>query len=91
MSKFNESLNTAVFTSSYVITGRSPIVYVAHHEDGTWEFWGKEVIDESDIVVVSLRDIIEIDSTVLEIAGMSSDFNAVRDSKIAEWRFISKS
>jgi hypothetical protein len=88
--KFKENLKTAVFSSKYVMKLDSPIVYVAHHADGTWEFWGKEVIDESEVVVVSLENIIKIDPTVLEIADLPVEFNAVRDSKTSPWRLVSK-
>lgn len=91
MSKqFKESLDTVVLTSKYVISGTSPIVYIAHHEDGTWEFWGKEIIDESEIAVVSLRNIIDIDPTVIEVADLPAEFNAVRKTENDKWTIVSK-
>ncbi len=90
MKQFKESLDTAVLTSKYVLSGSSPIVYIAHHEDGTWEFWGEEIIDESEIVVVSLGQIIKIDQAVLEVADLPIEFNAVRESKQKPWTIVSK-
>ena len=88
--QFKESLNTAVLTSKYVLSENSPIVFVAHHLDGIWEFWGEEIIDESEIVVVSLGSIIEIDPSVLEISDLPIEFNAVRESKQKPWTSVSK-
>ena len=88
--KFKENLNTAVLTSEYVLNRTSPIIYVAHHDDGIWEFWGKEEIEESDIKVVSLAQIIAIDPSVLEVADLSEQFAAIRDAKGSSWNIIAK-
>lgn len=87
---FKENLNTVVFTSNYVLTKVSTIIYVAHHEDGAWEFWGKEIIDEEEVKLVSFGQIIEIDPTILEIADLPMEFNAIRENKNSVWRIISK-
>lgn len=88
--KENIDFNAPVLTSRYVIAKQSEIVYVAHHEDGTWEFWGKEQIDESEIMVISLKEIIEIDSGVLDVAELPVEFNAVRDGINKPWRIVAK-
>ena len=88
--KFNESLNTAVLTSKYVMSQASPIVYIAHHDDGVWEFWGKEIIEEAEIMVVSLGQIIHIDPTVLDVADMPNEFNAIRDRRDSPWNIVPK-
>ena len=88
--KFNESLSTAVLTSKYVMKHASPIVCIAHNNDGVWEFWGKELIDEAEIMVVSLGQIINIDPSVLDVADMPVEFNAIRDSKENAWNIIPK-
>ena len=91
MSKqFQENLNTAVLTSKYVISGKSEIIYIAHHEDGMWEFWGKDQIDESEIVVVALENIINLDPTVLEVADLPRQCNALRESRNDKWIVVSK-
>lgn len=90
MKRFKENLNTAVLTSKYVMNENSPIVYIAHHEDGVWEFWGNEKINEEEILVVSLAQIIKIDQTVLEVSDMEINFNAIREAKDKPWRIVSK-
>ena len=87
--QFKEKLSSAVFTSKYVMAQGSPIVFVAHNEDGSWEFWGKEIIDESEIMVVLLEQIIKTDPTVQEVADLPVQFTAVREAKGASWQILS--
>lgn len=37
MEKFNEGLDTAVFTTKYVVEENFPILHVYHFEDGSWQ------------------------------------------------------
>jgi hypothetical protein len=90
MKEFKDSLKIVVFTSKYVISQNSPIVYVAHHEDGTWEFWGDQIIDESEIMLVTLEQIIEKDKSVLELADLPIEFSAQRKTKDSGWILLPK-
>ena len=56
---FVNNLNTAVFTTKYILNKNSPILYVYHYEeDGAWEFSGMETdINEDDYRVLSLEEI----------------------------------
>lgn len=90
MKKFKESLKTIVFTSKYVVMQNSPIVYVAHHEDGAWEFWGEQIIDESEIMLVTLEQIIKKDISILELADLPVEFSAQRKSKDNDWILLPK-
>lgn len=80
----------AVLTSQYVISKVSPIVYVTVYDDGVWEFWSKETIDESEIMVVSLSQILMIDQSVSDILNLSVGFAAVRVSLDDIWKIIAK-
>ena len=64
---FVNNLNTAVFTTKYILNKNSPILYVYHYEeDGAWEFSGMETdINEDDYRVLSLEKIINLDSSFL--------------------------
>jgi hypothetical protein len=54
---FADSLNTAVFTSKYVLNYDSPILYVFHDEDdGAWQFLGIEDCTEKDFRIISLAE-----------------------------------
>ena len=88
--KFKESLNTAVFTTRFIVDRVSPILFVYHDDDGSWQFLGgeQEVYDE-DMRLVALGEIIEIDESVLKLADMPKGFEAVRSDKNSEWKIVS--
>lgn len=86
MNKFKESINTAVFTTVYVIEKSSPITNVFHYQDGSWQFSGNEThLEDSDYKVVSLGEILSIDQGLEELADMPIEFSAERDSKKDKW------
>jgi len=86
MNKFKESLNTAVFTTIYVIKDKSLITNVFHYQDGSWQFSGKERdLKDSDYKVVSLGEMLSIDKTLEQLAGMPIEFCAERDNRKDKW------
>lgn len=86
MKKFKDKLNTAVFTTRFVIWENSPILYIYHHSDGYWQFSGPEDnIKNDDIKIVGLGEIIKIDPTVLEVADLPYEWQAIRKKKDSNW------
>ena len=84
--EYSDSLNIAVFTTKYVLNNNSHILYVYHYEeDGAWEFLGIENHNDEDYRIISLEEIINIDSSILEIVSMNMGYYAKRKSKEAEW------
>jgi hypothetical protein len=91
MREFAESLKTAVFTTNFVIEGNSPILYVFHFDDGSWQFNGEEQnLNDDDYRVISLGEILTIDSTVKELSDMPTGFEAIRKSKEEEWQLFQR-
>lgn len=84
---FVNNLNTAVFTTKCILNNNSPILYVYHYEeDGAWKFLGMETdINDDDYRVLSLEEIINIDSSVLKIISIKMGYYAKRESREAEW------
>lgn len=83
---FKESLNTACFTTKFVMREGSDIVYVSHDDDGYWQFHGDEdASDESTAMVVGLGEIIKIDASVLEVSHMERGYEAFRENKYSKW------
>lgn len=90
MKKFKEPLNTAVFTTKYVLENASTIVYVYHDEEGDWQFHGAEDnILEDDMRVIGLGEVISMDITVLDISDLPIGFEAIRKDKEDSWNIIS--
>ena len=89
MKKFIEPLTTAVFTTKYIIEEGSPIVYVSHDEDGSWQFHGPEnnvAIEAARLV--ALGEIIELDPSVLEVSEMPTGSKAIRNNKGSKWEIV---
>lgn len=83
---FVDDLNTAVFTTKFILESQSPIMYVYHYEeDGAWQFSGLEDCEENDFRIVSLEEIINIDNTILQISDLPFGFYAYRESKHSQW------
>lgn len=89
--RFPDSLDTAVFTTTYVMNNRSIITLVSHELDGDWQFMGSEPIDEYEKIgkVVGLGEIIKVDKSLLKIAGLPRGYQAFRSNKRDTWK-ISK-
>jgi hypothetical protein len=84
---FKEKLNTAVFTTRFVLEKSSSILIVFHFDDGNWQFSGiEDNLSDDDFRVVSLGEIIELDSTVLELCDMPINSEARRLSRDSPWR-----
>ena len=84
---FNDDLNTAVFTTKFILEDKDPILYVFHYEeDGSWQFSGNEQkINNNDYRIVSLQEIINLDESILEIADLPLEHMAYRKSKKDPW------
>lgn len=78
-------LRSAVFTTRFVINGVSDIVAVYHDKDGDWQFLGPEGAVEDDAAIISLGEILNIDSSLKSIIDMKKGYYAYRNSKKEEW------
>ncbi len=85
---FPDSLNTAVFTTKFIVQDKKEITYVSHDfEDGAWQFFSDDNFDnyEEIAMILSLDEIIQIDNSVLEIADLPFGSVATRKSKTDNW------
>ena len=88
MKKFKDGLNTAVFTTKFVVYDKKEITYVYHYlEDGAWQFSSDDNFDyyEEIALILSLDEIIQLDRSVLEVADLPLGFVATRKSKADCW------
>jgi len=89
LKKFEDSLSTAVFATKFIIVDKKDITIVRHEpEDGAWTFFSNDEYKNYEEVakVVALGQIIEIDSTILEIAALPRGYYASRKSKQDKWK-----
>jgi hypothetical protein len=76
---FNDPPNVAVVTVRRIVDGGQPILLVCHdEEDGGWQFLSGEPFDVADGMLVSLRNIITRDPTLVELADLPLGWKASR-------------
>lgn len=86
--EFDAMLDTAVFTTKFVIEDKRTITYVTHDfEDGTWQFFSNDPFDNFEEVakIAGLKEIFDLDKTLLEIAELPLGFYATRKDKNDKW------
>jgi len=85
--KFKEDYDTAVFTTKFVLEKKSPILYVFHFSDDSWQFSGpEENLSHDDFKLVSLKEIIALDNSILEVAHLPLGSEATRINHESSWR-----
>ncbi|WP_024467449.1 hypothetical protein [Treponema pedis] len=75
-----------MLTTRYVIKNNSPVVNVIYDEDDDWQFLGAEEIDESNAVVLSMKEMIKHDSTLYTVPELEYGRSAVRENIHSLWR-----
>lgn len=85
--KFADPMNVAVFTTRHVFVDGFPILKVSHDiDDGSWQFhWGGD-IDEQCAMLVSLKEVVDHDSSVVELYDLPLGWVARREDIDSEWK-----
>ena len=84
---FADDKNAATITLQRIMDGSEPVLYVVHdEEDGTWQFLDGNEVSESDAVVVSLSNVVEVDPSLQELADLPRGWRAQRDSPQSLWQ-----
>lgn len=87
---FPEPEKTPALTTSQVVSDREPVRLVIHEaEDGLWRFLTGGAHDVEDGRCATLREIVDIDLTVCEVADLPRGWRAEREAVGEPWtRFI---
>ena len=88
MKNFKDSLDTAVFTTIFVVTDKKEVTYVTHEfEDEAWQFFSDDQFEDYEKVsmIVGLGEIIDLDKTLIEIADLPLGYIATRQSIRDKW------
>jgi hypothetical protein len=87
MAYFKEQDNTMVITTKDIISGKKPILLVSHdYEDGMWEFLDNDNVDEKSARIVSLAEILKIDSSLNDLHDLPLGWIAHRDNIKDFWK-----
>ena len=83
---FKDAPNTMVITTQKVISKKASILIVFHDEDdGMWQFLDGNVTDEKEAAIVSLAEILTIDSTINSISDLPLGWVAWRENGKTKW------
>ncbi len=82
---FDEAPNCAVFSVREIVFGGKPILFVSHGQGGDWQFLTGEPARTEDAAVIGLKEIVERDKSVLELADLPNGWIATRRSANAAW------
>jgi hypothetical protein len=83
--KFSLPPSTLVVTQRVVVQKKQPILHVIHTNDGEWQFLadGRQQLDP--VIEVSIRDLIAIDSTLMDVGYLKKGWKAWRTDKDSPW------
>ena len=83
---FNDPENRAAMTTRDVMCEREPILLVTHDEDdGCWQFISASGAIYERAMMVCLREVVEIDSSLRELADLPRGWEATRAGPGAPW------
>jgi len=87
MKNFKEPENLAVLTCTHVVNEKSSILFVSHDEDDEgWQFLcGADHHNDKEALVVALDEIVNMDSSVIEVSDMPPGFCATRNKFTSKW------
>lgn len=83
---FTDARNIAVFTTTHVLRGGEPIVFVFHNADGDWQFHYGGSKSVSEIMIVALEEIVQYDPSVSELSDLPLSWRASRTAPNAPWK-----
>ena len=84
---FTEPKNVMTVTTRKIMQNGQPILMVARDaEDGSWMFLDGGPFSMEDAMLVTLQRIVDHDSSVCELAGMSVGWTAQREWAGSPWK-----
>lgn len=85
---FQDQPRTAVIANKKVVSRESWIAYVTHDlEDGGWQFHTNEAtIREDDAILLSLKNIVDIDPSIGELSDLPVGWHAWREAIDLPWK-----
>ena len=83
---FDQQENSAAITTKGIVFEGEPVLLVFHDaDDHGWQFLGMGAFNMENSAIVSMSDIVKLDSTVLEVAHMEPGWFASREHVGAKW------
>jgi Uncharacterized protein conserved in bacteria len=88
--KLKEELkNKSILTTSDVLTNGSPVTFVLYDEDGDWQLFGDDEMEEDeDAYLVSVDEILEMEPALRKLPDMQPGQAVSRDKDSTRWFFV---
>jgi hypothetical protein len=83
---FENPENTAVFSTVGVMRHHEPICRVCHDNDGTWQFLSGAPVTMADAMIVSLKEAVATDRSLLQLADLPLGWIAIRENPQSPWQ-----
>jgi hypothetical protein len=83
---FMEPRNLAVFTTKRILSKTDSILYVLHDDEGDWQFHSGLETHEEEPAIIALSEIVELDSSIINLANLPMGTIAIRQNKDDFWQ-----
>lgn len=84
---FDDPENVATMTVRQITHGGQPILLVSRDaDDGMWQFLTGDPVEMADAMIVSLREVYRIDSSIGELADLPLGWTAERSAPGQSWQ-----
>jgi hypothetical protein len=84
--RFADPPDLAVITVKRILSREGWIALVSHDaDDGGWQFLTGAPLSDEDAAVAGLRQIVELDRSVEDLADLPTGYLAWRDSPTSPW------
>jgi hypothetical protein len=84
--KFLESEKLSTITTNQIMNEKLPILYVYHDIEGDWQFLCGTTNKSEDMILVSLKNIVDHDNSVNELHNLGIGEYAWRESPNDRWK-----
>lgn len=86
---FDQKENVAALTTKNVMKNKYPVLFVSHYsDDDSWGFFCGTTNDPKECMVVSMKEVIDLDKTLFTISNLKSGMNAKRKKLESEWEIF---
>lgn len=83
---FDQPRDCVTLTTTHVVRNGAPITHAYHDEDDHgWQFYSEHETRTQDAMVVALREIVEIDPRITEVADLTPGWMARREGPGMPW------
>jgi hypothetical protein len=82
---FDQAPNVAAVTSAAVLDGAAIRLVIHYSDDDSWAFLDGGPFDEAKGRVIGMREAIELDPTLTEVADLPPGWTAMRSHVGASW------